>query len=159
MMVQFNYKDWLVCKWEFLLPYSLTQMVYWAKILHMAFETGEQAEQRARQGNPALDAALTRVEDEKRQYLEPIVEYFGRLEAEILGMPIAKRFRTDQTPNHMFAPGGEKSVLPHLVGLSEAEYKRAQLLADVRSLRAEAMILIGGVETVVMDMEATKVEG
>ncbi len=125
----------------------------------MSFETSENAEQRAREANPELDAALTRVAAESKKYLDPVVDYFAPLEEEIRTMPIASRFRRDQAPNHIFAPGGEEGVLPHLKGLSEAEYKRAQLAVDLSLLRSQALAVIGGIQALVMDIEATKTEG
>ncbi|MEK7186581.1 MAG: hypothetical protein AAB675_04465 [Patescibacteria group bacterium] len=117
-------------------------------------KTLEQAEDDARRINPALDNALSRVEEEKVRYLEPVVEYFGHLEEEIAEMQIASRFRRDKKPDFR----GIVGTNPMLTDLNEAEYKRAQLKSDLDRVRGKAMILIGEVETLVMDMEATKIE-
>lgn len=118
----------------------------------------EKAEAEARKYNPAFDTARTRQESEKQKYLAPVIEYFGRLEEEIISMPIAQRFSRDHGLN--FTAGGtpEEQILLQYHNLSEAEYKRAQLLVDLRTLRGKAMNLIGGVEGLIMDMEATKLD-
>lgn len=118
----------------------------------------ERAKAEARRQNPALDAAYTRQEAEKQRYLEPVIMYFSRLEEEILGMPIARRFRRDRRPNFTLAGIVEGSVLPQFRNLSEADYKRAQLLIDLQAARTKAMGLIGEIESIVMDMEATKLD-
>ena len=127
-------------------------------MLHMSFNP-DQLVREARAASPALDTAYNRSEQEQQLYLSPVVAYFGRLEAEIADMPIASRFRTDKTPDHFVAVGNRGMVHPLYADLSEADYKRAQLLSDLRTLRTNALNLIGGVHSLVMDMEATKTEG
>lgn len=113
----------------------------------------------ARESNPALDAAYTRVEEEKEKYLNPIVQYFSRLLEEVAAMPIAQRFSRDRSPNFMFSVTGQGSMdNPLMEGLTEAEYKRAQLAFDIVSVRSDVMHLISAVEAIVLDMEATKTD-
>lgn len=123
------------------------------------FVTKEQARQIAREANPSFDAACQRAEQEIQTYLEPVVNYFNRLEEEIKSMKIASRFRVDKAPVHERAMVVSGVLSPSLVGLSEADYKRAQLLSDLTHLRSRAMNLIIGVEYLVMDLQATSTEG
>lgn len=111
----------------------------------------------ARAEQPALDAAYHRAEEEKRLYLEPVIEYFAHLAEEIEEMPIASRFSREHGPNFEFSGTGH-DVLPQYQDLNEAEYKRAQLQIDLSTLRDKAIGLIGGVESLVLDMQATQQE-
>lgn len=116
----------------------------------------EASKEQLRKDNPAFDAACRRVEEEKQKYLEPIVEYFHRIEQEILDMPVATSFRRDRNPDFSLSSG---VFNPILSDLNEADFKKAQLRIDLVSVRQDAMILIGKVESLIMDIEATKTEG
>lgn len=122
----------------------------------MEFNPIEQLAQ-ARKDNPALDRAYKRAEREKEMYLDPVVSYFTRLEEEVREMPIAKRFRRDKTPEHAYSVGG--GVLnPTLTELSEEEFKRASLLDSIQQIKAQAVLLAGTVEGIILDIEATKID-
>ena len=111
----------------------------------------------ARKDNPALDAAYNRAEEEKVKYLEPLVDYFARLEEEIANMPMAQRFSRKHGPNFDYDTG--RGIRSPLVGdLNEAEYKRTQLLFDVQRAKSMAMRLIGNLEGIILDMEAAKID-
>lgn len=71
-------------------------------------------------------------------------------------MPIAQRFRKDKKPDLSMVAGGQGQFLPHVLELSEAEFKRAQLMADLLSSKGKAMGVIGEIEGILMDIEATK---
>ena len=114
------------------------------------------AEAEARKQNPAYDAARIRQEAEKQKYLAPVIEYFAKLEEEIATMPIAQRFRRDRKPE--LGSGVGTCYSPQVADLNEADFKRTQLLSDLQRTRSEAMNLIGSVEAIVMDMEATKLD-
>jgi len=117
----------------------------------------KEAENEARRRNPNLDAALNRAQREKETYLEPLIGYFARLEAEIANMSIASRFRRDKKPDHCRS-GKVSGPSPLYAELNEADYKRAQLLNDLRKICGRGMSLIGLIESLVLDMEATKTE-
>lgn len=114
----------------------------------------EDVKEEARRHNPALDSAYRTAEQAKHDYLDPLIDYFGRLEQEVAGMTIARRFRIDKGPNLEV----DEMFNPLVRGLSEAEFKRAQLLSDLGILRSTAMGLVGRVEDLVMDIEATKTD-
>ena len=108
----------------------------------------------ARAANPALNAAYEKSEVVTQKYIDPMVEFFDTLEKEITEMPIATRFRTDKEPDLT----GIYNINPLMRGLTEAEFKKAQLLGDLQVIRTRVMLLSGWIEGLVMDMEATKSE-
>lgn len=108
----------------------------------------------ARAANPALNAAYEKSETVTQKYIDPVVAFFDGLEREIVNMPIAERFRIDKEPDLT----GVTGINPLLHGLTEAEYKRAQLLNDLQATRLQTMLLAGHIQDLVMDMEATKAE-
>ena len=112
-------------------------------------------EAQAREQNPTLNKAFQRKEVEKSTYLEPVIDYFAALEQEILEMPIAQRYSTTHGPN-FDAIGGIGQVLPLYRNLTEAEYRRVDLLNQLNHARSRAMIVIGALEDLVMSIEATK---
>jgi hypothetical protein len=109
--------------------------------------------------NPGLAEDKARVAEEIGLYLDPVLSYFYRLQEEISGMPIAERFSPDTPPNHRMRMAHKASAIPHLENLSAAEYKRAQLQIGLDGLINQARSLIGGVESLVMDIQTTKREG
>ncbi len=119
--------------------------------------TGEHAEDEARRNNPALDEALKKAENYAAKYIDPQIGFFKVLEAEITEMPIAKRFKKDKKPDHSTDPS-PGIVHPSFANLSEAEYKRAQLMSDLIRVSSLALSLGHLVKGLVMDIEATKQE-
>lgn len=116
----------------------------------------QESERRLRAENPEYSEARRRQDEEKQKYLEPIIQYFSKLEDEVINMPISSRFRTDKKPDFARGLTSEMNIMPWLTELSEAEYKRAQLKDDISQARQRAMALIGAIEVIVMDIEATK---
>jgi hypothetical protein len=109
----------------------------------------------ARRQQPALDEAYKKAEQAVRDYVDPLISYFNGLEVEISDMPIAQRFRRDRKPEH-FATS--RMVHPMFAELSEADFKRAEIKSHLEHIRAAAMNLAMGIEGLVMDIEATKVD-
>lgn len=107
--------------------------------------------------NPAFDAAEHKATDIQEKTLDPLMAILGDLRTELVDMPIARRFSREKSPlaerDHR---GG--IINPMLVGLNEAEYKRAQLDADLRNLQQDAISLSCRIRAVVMDMEATRID-
>jgi len=116
----------------------------------------EEMKKRARAKNPAFDAACIKAEGTVTEYLDPLVDFFARLEAEVLEMPIAERFRRDIVPTGSDIYPGVPN--PMLIGLNEAEHKRMQLRIDLNTIRQRTLSIANGLESFVMDMEATKLD-
>lgn len=77
---------------------------------------------------------------------------------EVAAMNIAARFsRTKKVWETAGGPPPETH--PMLRDLSEADYKREQLLRDLRALRQSLVSKGAELRSIVMDMEATKTEG
>ena len=70
-------------------------------------------------------------------------------------MPIAQRFRRGKKPDHSTSLS-LGVVNPSLADLSEADYKRAQLMFDLNRIISEAIRLGSSVKALVMDIEVTK---
>lgn len=118
------------------------------------FNPEEQFEE-ARRQNPALDEAYRKSEEAVHDYLEPLVDFFNRLAAEIETMPIAQRFRRDKKPILDYSPS-DRVWMPTVTNLNEADFKRAQLRDDLRSIRNRASVISNSIQGIILDMEATK---
>lgn len=120
-----------------------------------------ESERLLREACPAFDAALTRAEGKKEEFFGAAVRYILEVKQEVSVMHVAGRFRTDKRPNHedYGMDHGNGMVNPMLRGLSEAEFKRAQLDGDLQTLVGEIMIVAEKFKGVILDIEATKTEG
>lgn len=108
-----------------------------------------------RRHDPVLDAAHKKAEGSVRTYLDPLIKFFDGLETEIKEMPIASRFRRDLGPIIL----SQGQVNPDRTkGPNEAEYKRKQLLGALKKIRGIAEGLDLKIESLVLDIEATKTE-
>src|SRR6185369_12768826 len=102
--------------------------------------------------NPYQEAAETKAERivERMVSSEAIRTIDGLLE-EVESMSISRRFSS--TKKAWEAAGGPpRGFNLSLQGLTEAEYKRAQLKRDLQTLKTEIIQLIDRARTAVMDM-------
>jgi len=115
------------------------------------------AEAEARAAQPSLDAVMNRAEGVANTYVDPLILFFGELKREIEEMPIAERFSREKKPQHFMSLRSE-TMLPGVAELSEADYKRFQLLSDLMSIRGEALSFVAQIQSLVMDIEAAKID-
>ncbi|MFA6177450.1 MAG: hypothetical protein WC694_00970 [Candidatus Paceibacterota bacterium] len=95
----------------------------------------------------------------ERARLNEAIRVIEDLEAEVRDMKISDRFsRTAKPSESVYSSlgGGMNAAL--LKGLTEDEYKRQVLLINLRSIRESIDSTIGGMERVILDIEATKQE-
>jgi len=104
--------------------------------------------------------AQRRAQELAKQYQLGVSEIITSLMQEVETMPIASRFSTTRT----IADNLETRIIPiHtinpiLVHLTEAEFKRAQLILNLRELRTRIGSDSHRLMEVIMDIEATKAE-
>src|SRR3989344_1510345 len=107
--------------------------------------------------NPHYDAAEARVHQlMERASVSEAMQVMDELEAEVRTMNIAERFNPEKLIGRAVEGFEASGIAPDKRHLTEAEYKREQLLANIRTLKGDLLRTIGGLETVVMDIEATK---
>lgn len=86
-----------------------------------------------------------------------LVEQIEMLIDEVRTMPIAQRFSTEKKAWSLLGgPPGVPSA--EFKDLTEAEYKRQQLILDLSRIRNGIMQFEGRLHDVIMDMEATKLD-
>lgn len=107
---------------------------------------------------PGHEAAHQRSIEKSDELFGAAVVYVLEVEKEVREMQIAKRFRTDKGPNYEYMLQGNASPNPLYVDLSEAEFKRSQLLNDLDELKQRIIEVAGSFQSVIMDIEATKAD-
>jgi hypothetical protein len=110
--------------------------------------------------NPSLRAAEARARElVERASLNEAIRVIDELEQEVASMSIASRFRRDKIPSE--SPYWRASGFPNPVlrGLNEAEHKRTVLLLILAGLKNKMTNIVGEIEDMVINIEATKTEG
>lgn len=92
--------------------------------------------------------------------LSKALQIIEQLEAEVATMPIASRFSaTKKMKESEYNLGGFRPMRSDYLEMTEAEFKRQQLLHDLRARKEKIIAEVGSLRDVIMDMEATKTEG
>ena len=108
-------------------------------------------------GNPNHVAAVARAKELVAQcQLNEAVRVIDALIAEVDTMPIAVRFSTVEKIFSTCSPS--RGFNQNYLHLTEAEYKKHKLIQDLRAIRNKVLSAIDELQTVVMDMEATKLD-
>ena len=107
-----------------------------------------------------MDSAEARARElvERASFNEAIV-VIDELIAEVEKMDLPARFSAEKPAYGDPALGGmgePENLAPRFRGLTEAQYKRAQLLMHLESIKTEIIANIGSLHVVIMDIEATK---
>ena len=115
--------------------------------------------------SPELDAAEKRSKDiMEKASVAGVVAVIDELIAEVEQMPIAKRFKRDGKIGEHFGAYDDALVRKANISnslnpvLPESEFKRQQLLSDLKRKREEISRSISGLGEIVMDIEATKID-
>ena len=102
--------------------------------------------------------AMNRAEEFiKQAKLNEAIDIIEQLEREVATMAISSRFSREKIVSD--SPYAKPNMVPTLVGLTEEQFKRTQLLRDLNSIKNEIFKKISDIKTVVLDIEATKQEG
>lgn len=106
--------------------------------------------------NPYMEAAEARANATLEQATKGAFDVIDALRAEVETMPMAERFKKTGSIGDETRPFGTTVSNPLLRTLSEAEHKRQQLLRDLDSMKDDILRTAAGLQTIVMDIEATK---
>ncbi len=109
--------------------------------------------------HPQFEVARERTQELMKTFrIDEVIKMLDELIEEVRSMPIANRFRSDQ---RIFSkiPSAYTVLNPILEGMSEQDHKRWQLERDLSEIRNQIVILGPKFKTVLMDIEATKIDG
>ena len=107
--------------------------------------------------DPSFVAAQARAEELIRQakFNEAVV-VIDLLTTEVTNMELASRFSKTRKPSESLHTEVIDSIAPRFMDLTEVEYKRAQLLENLKRIRAKIVHAVGELQFIVLDIEATK---
>ena len=88
--------------------------------------------------------------------LNEAVRILEQLEGEVSNMIMPKRFSREKIVSD--SPYSMPDLVKQLQGLTEDEYKKAQLLRDLASLKNKIVLDIHRLKNVVIDIESTKID-
>jgi hypothetical protein len=108
-------------------------------------------------GLKAAEARVAKVQEEIRT--NELIKAINALIEEVRVMPIASRFSPNKRVGHLLGDSNMNGLNPAYRELSEAEFKRQQLISDLISTKDQALRAAADLGIVIMDIEATKAEG
>lgn len=91
----------------------------------------------------------------ERAQLNEALRIIDGLEEEVVSMSIAERFSRTKKPSEGVY-GKFAGTHPDFSDATEEQYKRSQLLLDLRKIKGEILHNIAQLKRVVLDIEATK---
>jgi len=109
--------------------------------------------------SPQFEAAKTRTQELTETFqINQLMEMLDSLIEEVGTMSIANRFRPDQKIcSQIFSARTGLNLI--VMGMSEQDHKRWQLERDLGEIKSQIFNLIVKFEIVLMDIEATKIDG
>lgn len=111
--------------------------------------------------NPHQNRAEQRAANIQDRFLQSGMDVVNELRDEVQGMPISGRFTDKIVGDNFHDNPGDNPYMSKTNtnrGLTEKEHKRAQLDRDLESVQGELNRLSAKLASVVMDIEATKLD-